>query len=133
VKEFYRVGGFWNELYHGRCEDGELGLRATAMGVPISFAPRARGWHLHHPVNTELIEARNTRDVPMLRVRHPWVEGNDIFVVDEDGKRFDVKCHHCGEVVNTNKWWEHSGENHQTTSFPAKILGKGTDSTSFFD
>jgi GT2 family glycosyltransferase len=38
-----RIGGFWDELHHGRCEDGELGLRAVACGVPISYASLARG------------------------------------------------------------------------------------------
>jgi GT2 family glycosyltransferase len=37
IEEFKRVGGFWNEIHHGRCEDGELGVRAVQMGVPITF------------------------------------------------------------------------------------------------
>lgn len=108
INEFERVGGFWNELHHGRCEDGELGVRAVAMGVPISFAALARGWHLLHPVNMEVAVRRNTRDVPMLDARHPWIQGSDVFVVDRDGKRFEVVCGYCGTTVNTLEWWNHA-------------------------
>lgn len=108
VDEFIRVGGFWNELHHGRCEDGELGLRAVSMQVPISFAREARGWHLEHPVNMELSIQRNQRDVPMLNDRHPWVERGAVFLSDRDGKSFDVTCGYCGETVHTIQWWNHA-------------------------
>jgi len=103
-----RIGGFWNELHHGRCEDGELGLRAVAMGVAISFQSKARGWHVAHDTNNSLIQKRNDRDVPMINSRHPWVQGNGLFVVDEDGKRFNVRCPNCKESMNTLLWWEHA-------------------------
>lgn len=108
VKDFIRVGGFWSELHHGRCEDGELGLRAVAMGVPISFAAKARGSHLWHEENMGLKLQRNTRDVPMLNARHPWVQGADVFMVDRDGKAFDVRCSKCQQSIHTNAWWAHA-------------------------
>ncbi len=108
ISEFARVGGFWSQIHHGRCEDGELGLRAVAMGVPISFCAAARGWHLWHPINTNLALERNERDVPMLNNRHPWVEGAGVFVVDRDGKAFDVHCSGCDQSVPTIQWWEHA-------------------------
>jgi hypothetical protein len=106
LEEFTLLGGFWNELHHGRCEDGELGLRAVACGVPIGFVKEARGWHLDHPVNGEEKMRRNARDVPMLNARHPWVEGEGLFVVEEDGKRFNVRCP-CGWEGNTMEIWAH--------------------------
>lgn len=106
IEAFVRIGGFWNELHHGRCEDGELGLRAVACGVPISFVAAARGWHLDHPINGELTLQRNERDVPMLNDRHPWVQGEGLFVVEEDGKRFNTHCR-CGWSGNTMEIWEH--------------------------
>jgi hypothetical protein len=108
IDEFIRVGGFWSEIHHGRCEDGELGLRAVAMGVPISFAAAARGWHLWHEVNTGLALERNARDVPMLNDRHPWVQGTDVFMVDRDGKAFDVLCRKCQQEIPTLGWWAHA-------------------------
>lgn len=110
VNEFLRVGGFWAELHHGRCEDGELGLRAVAMGVPISFQSAARGYHLWHPVNVDLALERNRRDVPMLNERHPWVERGAVFMVDRDGKAFDVRCPSCGWSIHTNQWWAHAAD-----------------------
>lgn len=108
IDEFVRVGGFWNEIHHGRCEDGELGLRAVAMDVGIGFARGGRGWHLHHPVNVALAVERNARDVPMLNERHPWVEGSNVFMVDRDGKAFDTTCPGCGAQVPTIDWWNHA-------------------------
>lgn len=108
INEFIRVGGFWSEIHHGRCEDGELGLRAVAMGVPISFASRARGSHLWHEVNSGLALERNARDVPMLNDRHPWVQGADVFMVDRDGKAFDVVCRKCQQLIPTIGWWAHA-------------------------
>ena len=136
IRQFTRVGGFWAELHHGRCEDGELGLRAVACGVPISFVAAARGWHQGHPVDRKAIAERNARDVPMLNRRHPWVEGMcrcghkaadhdpngaracmacdcthldkvvELFVVEEDGRRFNCRCH-CGWEGNTAEIWAH--------------------------
>jgi hypothetical protein len=106
IDEFVRIGGFWNELNHGRCEDGELGLRAVACGIGISFVAAARAWHISHPINYELTIARNERDVPMINERHPWVEGEGLFVVEEDGKRFNVRCR-CGWEGNTAEIWNH--------------------------
>jgi len=110
IDEFRRVGGFWSQIHHGRCEDGELGLRAVAMDVPICLAPAARGWHMHHPVNTGLALERNARDVPMLNERHPWVERGAVFMVDRDGAAFDVDCSICGTTVPTIEWWQHAAD-----------------------
>jgi len=109
IDQFARIGGFWSELHHGRCEDGELGLRAVACGTPISYVVGARGWHLHHPENMPLKLERNERDVPMLNERHPWVQGAGLFVVEEDGKRFNVQCP-CGWQGNTAEIWDHKGK-----------------------
>jgi GT2 family glycosyltransferase len=107
IGEFERVGGFWNELHHGRCEDGELGLRAVSMQVPISYVREARGWHLWHEVNVEVIEQRNARDVPMLNNRHPWVQGEGVFMEDADGKRFSVRCPNCSQEFPSAEIWAH--------------------------
>lgn len=120
LEDFQRVGGFWNEIHHGACEDGELGLRAVAMNVPIGLVPEARGWHLYHggdPKPTpEWLAYRtriNTIDVPKLQARHPWVElgngGKELFVVEEDGKRFNARCE-CGAEMNTALIWQHEVE-----------------------
>jgi len=110
IGEFERVGGFWNELHHGRCEDGELGLRAVSMQVPISYVRAARGWHLYHDFDPEVIQARNARDVPMLNERHPWVQGEGVFVEDADGKRFSVKCPQCEKEFPSAEIWAHKSE-----------------------
>lgn len=110
IAEFERVGGFWNDLHHGRCEDGELGLRAVSMQVPISYVRDARGWHLYHDFDPAVVEARNARDVPMLNERHPWVQGEGVFVEDADGKRFSVKCSHCGQEFPSAQIWAHKSE-----------------------
>lgn len=110
IVEFERVGGFWNELHHGRCEDGELGLRAVAMKVPISYVKGARGWHLYHDFDPELVKERNARDVPMLNERHPWVEGEGLFVEDADGKRFSVRCPNCRCEFPSSQIWAHKAE-----------------------
>ena len=118
ISEFERVGGFWNEINHGRCEDGELGLRAVAMGVPIGFVRDARGWHLEHDRNIEWIEQTNMRDVPMLNARHPWVQGEGLFVVEEDGKRFNCRCGICGDEMNTAEIWAHQATHQRLASVP---------------
>jgi hypothetical protein len=110
IGEFLRVGGFWSELHHGRCEDGELGARAVAMGVPIGLAPGARGWHMDHPRNMRETLLRNARDVPMLDARHPWIQGHGVFMVDRDGKAFDVECPVCECQVPTIQWWQHAAD-----------------------
>lgn len=110
IAEFKRVGGFWDELHHGRCEDGELGARAVAMGVPISVVPKARGWHMDHDRNMAWIQEVNAIDVPKLNERHPWIEGEGLFIVDEDGKRFDVRCPNCSQEFNSAEIWAHKSE-----------------------
>jgi GT2 family glycosyltransferase len=109
ISTFKEVGGFWNELHHGRCEDGELGLRAVAMGKSIGFCKQARGYHLWHQINRQLTEERNARDVPMLNERHPWVQGEGVFMKEEDGMRFDVECV-CGWEGPTVEIFRHQGE-----------------------
>lgn len=139
VKAFMRVGGFWNEIHHGRCEDGELGLRAVQMGIPIAFVAKAHAMHRWHHRDFNAILERNRRDVPMLNERHPWVEsrctcthqktmhGSEegeerhsgackdckcakyeqaLFVVEEDGRRFNARCK-CGWSGNTAEIWDH--------------------------
>lgn len=113
IDEFVRVGGFWAELHHGRCEDGELGLRAVACGVPISFVRDARAWHVWHgadPAPTaewmQWATGVNAIDVPKIDARHPWLHGKGLFVVEEDGKRFDIQCR-CGWSGNTAEIWNH--------------------------
>lgn len=109
IDEFIRVGGFHPQLHHGRCEDGELGLRAASLRVPMKLVPQARGWHLYHDVNMQLAQERNARDVPLLNSWHPWVEQQGLIVTDQDGARFDYVCA-CGEQVNTLEMWAHLGE-----------------------
>lgn len=127
IDEFVRIGGFWEELHHGRNEDGELGLRAVACGIPISYVGGARGWHLWHggdpaptPEWTAWAQGINSIDVPKLNARHPWKElgegGEELFMVDEDGKRFNVRCS-CGWSGNTAEIWGHRAsceKTHQT-------------------
>lgn len=113
LDEFVRVGGFWQELHHGRCEDGELGLRAVACGVPISFVRGARAWHVWHGADPEptpewvaWATGINAIDVPKIDARHPWLHGQGVFVVEEDGKRFNIRCK-CGWEGNTAEIWVH--------------------------
>lgn len=108
IDEFVRVGGFWHELHHGRCEDGELGLRAVAMDVGIRVLAAARGYHLWHEINMPLIRERNARDVPLLNARHPWVQTHGLeLVVDRDGAAFDIRCPTCREMIPTGDMWTH--------------------------
>lgn len=126
VPQFEYVGGFWAQIHHGRCEDGELGLRAAAMGIPISFVGEARGWHLHHVVNTKLVLERNKRDVPMINRRHPWVQDHSrVFMVDRDGQAFDVECATCKKQVPTIQWWQHAEQ--CGAPFEIPIEGELTD------
>ena len=107
IEQFKRVGGFWNDLHAGRCEDGELGIRACAMNVPMSINSKARGWHVHHDIDVRKIEAKNKRDVPMINERHPYIEKEGIIIQDEDGKRFGQICEYCGEEINALAYWSH--------------------------
>jgi hypothetical protein len=106
IAEFQRVGGFWSEVERG--EDGELGLRAVSMRVPISFAGRARAWHQWHPVDLQKVYAINDRDIPKIDARHPWVKDAGIELGDRDGHCFEVACPACGERMVTNRWWQHA-------------------------
>lgn len=112
VSEFKRVGGFWNEINMGRCEDGELGLRASSLGVASSVVPKARAWHLWHPINTAWVVGANARDVPKLNERHPWVEEKGMIIADKDGKRFDIVCPKCEQQINSSEIWEHPCQIH---------------------
>lgn len=108
VDEFERVGGFHPDLHHGRCEDGELGLRAASAGVPMSFVPNARAWHVWHPVDNVRAIRANERDVPLLNSWHPWVQQQGLIVAQKDGARFDFHCPQCGDVVNSLEYWPHT-------------------------
>lgn len=107
LDEFEAIGGFHPELHHGRCEDGELGLRAAAAGVPMRFVSGARAWHVHHPVDLAAVHQRNARDVPLINAWHPWVQGEGLIPVAKDGIRFDWRCPECGESVNSLHYWPH--------------------------
>lgn len=108
VDQFERVGGFHPELHHGRCEDGELGLRAAAAGVPMSFVRHARGWHVWHPVNAQRAITANQRDVPLINAWHPWVQEKGLVLAEKDGVRFDFRCPQCGDQVNSLEYWPHT-------------------------
>lgn len=118
MRELRRVGGFHPELHHGRCEDGELGLRAASFGVPMSMAGQARAWHVHHYRDAAACHERNARDVPLLNSWHPWVE-SDYWVGGENmkgrlvttdaGARFLMTCPSCGERVDAAEYWDHYG------------------------
>lgn len=112
VDAFQRVGGFHPELHHGRCEDGELGLRAASAGIPMSFVRTARAWHVWHPVDGDRARRANARDVPLLNSWHPWVEQKGLIVTTQDGARFDFRCPECGEQVNSLEYWPHT-EQHE--------------------
>jgi glycosyltransferase involved in cell wall biosynthesis len=107
VEAFERVGGFHPDLHHGRCEDGELGLRAASAGVPMSFVAHARAWHVWHPRDLPAILEKNRRDVPLINEWHPWVEEKGLIVRQQDGARFNFDCP-CGEEVNSLGYWEHT-------------------------
>jgi hypothetical protein len=121
IKDFIALGGFWNDLHMGRCEDGELGIRACAAQIPMSLVKQARAYHIWHKGNNEKTGMpsatheklrANERDVPMINERHPFVQDRGLVVADEDGKRFDQRCPDCGELVNTGEYWGHS-ESHK--------------------
>lgn len=106
-KAFNDIGGFWDELSAGRVEDGEMGLRCCSVGIPMCAVPKARGYHLDHPVNHQWKLETNEREVPMLNERHPWVEKEGIYVSDKDGKRFEWIDPNTGIHHNTLEIWEH--------------------------
>jgi len=106
AKAFRDLGGFWDELSAGRVEDGEIGLRFCAAGVPMTTVGRARGYHLDHPVNHQWKLDTNTVEVPMLDERHPWVHNHGIYVSDNDGKRFEWVDPETGEHKNTLEMWK---------------------------
>lgn len=106
VERFTCVGGFHPQLHHGRCEDGELGLRAASHRIPMVLVAGARGYHLWHEVNGDLARERNVRDVPLLNQWHPWVQEQGLVVTDADGARFEFVCE-CGLQVNTLLMWQH--------------------------
>lgn len=108
VDAFEEIGGFHVDLYHGRCEDGELGLRACEAGLPMSLVRDARAWHVWHEVDHNGAVGKNGRDVPLLNAMHPWVETEGLRVVDQDGKRFDWRCPDCSEIHNSLSYWSHA-------------------------
>lgn len=115
IEEFKKIGGFHPNLHMGRCEDGELGLRASYHGVPMVLVPTVRAFHIHHPINHSLIIERNKRDVPLINEWHPWVEEQGLIVRDQDGKRFNFVCSWCGEEHNTLNIWSHYGRKDHPT------------------
>jgi hypothetical protein len=140
ISEFVRIGGFHPQLYMGRCEDGELGLRAASHRIPMMLVKEARGYHMAHAVDHQEAMRRNERDVPLLNSWHPWVQvkctncdavwqgGRDtcancggtetkggLIVTDQDGARFDYVCA-CGHQVNTLEMWAHM-ENCDASSY----------------
>jgi hypothetical protein len=107
IEEFRQVGGFHPEMHHGRCEDGELGLRAVSQGIAVSMVRKARGWHLWHQVNEEWVLETNKVDVPIINRLHPWVENEGLVMTAKDGIRFDFRCEKCGARKNTGEYWIH--------------------------
>lgn len=111
IEEFIEVGGFHPQLHAGRCEDGELGLRAASHGIPITCVKEARAWHQYHDIDSMAILAKNARDVPLINEWHPWVETKGLVVSESDGARFEFQCP-CGAQINTLEMWEHYASNH---------------------
>lgn len=106
-KEFIAIGGFWNEIHRG--EDGELGLRAAELGIPMRYCPSARGWHLWHPVDLDRIYRENARNVPMIDARHWRILGGEHFeLTDVDGASLAQTCPRCHKQVPTNEYWGHT-------------------------
>jgi hypothetical protein len=117
VKEFKKAGGFWHELSAGRVEDGELGIRAASLSIPMCVVPKARGWHMYHggmPNPTlEWIDYAtkiNEREVPKIHERHGQIEKEGLRLTHFDGARFDFECPGCDQLINTGLYWEHAGE-----------------------
>jgi glycosyltransferase involved in cell wall biosynthesis len=108
IEEFKTIGGFHPEMHHGRCEDGELGLRAISQGVGVSLVPTARAYHRWHDVDHQWVLDTNRVDVPMINRLHPWVEDEGLIMTAKDGIRFDFRCPKCGTRVNTLEYWNHA-------------------------
>jgi GT2 family glycosyltransferase len=110
---FTGIGGFHPSMFHGRCEDGELGFRAIAHGIGVSFVREARGFHLHHSRNMEWILRANARDVPLFKTWHPWLDDYRTIATVKDGVRFTFPCPRCHEPIDTREYWTHyNGCNH---------------------
>jgi hypothetical protein len=109
IQEFKYVGGFHNELSHGRVEDGECALRAAAAAIPMSLVREARGWHVAHPVDVHRTAELNRREVPLLNSWHPEIQDKGFLLVERDGARFDFKCPEpgCGLQMNSHDYWNH--------------------------
>jgi hypothetical protein len=107
LEQFKQIGGYWNEIHAGRVEDGELGLRAASLGVPMSVVRDARAYHMWHEENRPAKEEKNQRDLLLLWDRHGRVEETGLKIVNEDGKRLNYVCEDCGEEFNTLLYWEH--------------------------
>ena len=128
---FERIGGFHPDLHHGRCEDGELGLRAAAAGIPMSFVRDARAWHVWHPVDHAGAVQKNARDVPLLNSWHPWVQERGMILTEADGARWDFRCPECGMTMNSHDYWTHVSY-HKTGvqreyNDPASVQGRRRD------
>lgn len=119
IDEFQDVGGFHPQLSHGRVEDGELGLRAAAAGVPMSLVADARAWHVAHNVNSQWCLATNRREVPLLNSWHPWVEERGLILTESDGARFDFRCTEpdCGLIMNAHDHWLHLSQHRSGEPF----------------
>lgn len=98
VHAFETVGGFHKDLFHGRAEDGELGLRATEYGIPMSLVREARAWHVWHPIDTAGALEKNRRDIPLLNAWHEWAHAGGLVMTDQDGARFNWRCPDCLKV-----------------------------------
>lgn len=109
IDRFVEVGGFHSMLHHGRCEDGELGLRAASHRIPMALVPEARGYHIEHPRDQAYAMRLNEREVPLINEWHPWVQEAGLIVTTEDGARFEYVCA-CGEQVNTLAMWDHQAQ-----------------------
>ena len=110
---FKEIGGFSPQLWHGRCEDGELGLRAASAQVPMSYVRDARAWHVAHPVDVNAAQSKNARDVPLLNAAHPWVQDQGMILTEADGARFDWHCAECDLLINSHDFWNHTSQ-HRT-------------------
>ena len=91
----------------GRCEDGELGLRAASMGYIMVPVKDADVYHIPHESDTDAKVIKNERDVDLIHQWHGWVEKEGLRIVDKDGKRFDRICPLCNKQINTGEWWQH--------------------------
>lgn len=110
IKSFTEVGGFHADLHMGRCEDGELGLRASSLGKIMMPVKGADLYHIPHASNYNDKIEKNKRDVPLIQKWHPWVQEQGLIVSSKDGARFDRVCSTCGEEINSIEWYEHEKE-----------------------